>query len=157
MAIEIERKFLLKNNHWKQIGKGVEYCQGYLNSDKHRTVRVRTVGDKGYLTIKGLSRGSLRNEYEYEIPLDDALELLELCEQPLIRKKRYRIKVEGLTWEIDEFYGKNEGLCLAEVELETEDQQISLPDWIGDEVTNDPRYFNSNLMNNPYSSWKEGA
>ncbi len=153
MAIEIERKFLLKNNHRKQFDKGVEYCQGYLNSDKHRTVRVRTIGEKGYLTIKGLTRGALRSEYEYEIPIDDSLELLELCEQPLIRKKRYRIKAEGLIWEIDEFYDENEGLYLAEVELKTEDQQISLPDWIGEEVTDDPRYYNSNLISTPYSKW----
>ncbi len=155
MAIEIERKYLLKNNHWKRLGKGVEYCQGYLNSNKHRTVRVRTVGDKGYLTIKGLTIGASKNEYEYEIPINDARELLDLCEQPLIRKKRYRIKVDGLIWEIDEFHDENEGLCLAEVELETEDQQISVPDWIGEEVTDDPRYFNASLITAPYSSWNE--
>ncbi len=155
MAVEIERKFLLKNNHWKQFGKGTDYCQGYLSSDKHRTVRVRTIDNRGYLTIKGLSRGSVRNEYEYDIPIDDARELLDLCEQPLIRKKRYRITIGDVVWEIDEFFGENEGLYLAEVELKHENQQVSLPEWIGKEVTGDSRYFNSSLISNPYSNWKK--
>jgi len=153
MGKEIERKYLLKGDGWKGV-KGTHYCQGYLNSIKERTVRVRTIDDKGFLTVKGISVGATRLEYEYEIPEKDAKELLtELCEKPLIEKSRYKVEANGLIWEIDEFYGENEGLVVCEVELESEDQKIDLPSWVGEEVTSDPRYFNSNLINHPYKNW----
>jgi CYTH domain-containing protein len=152
MATEIERKFRVKEGTWRNE-KGTEYRQGYLNSAKERIVRVRTIDDKGYLTIKGLTVGASRMEFEYEIPHQDAEILLVICEKPLIEKIRYTVKKEGFVWEIDEFLGENRGLIVAEVELESEDQQFPRPDWVGEEVTGDPRYFNSNLITNPYSEW----
>lgn len=154
MGIEIERKFLVKSNEWK-TAKGVYYSQGYLNSDKLRTVRVRIAGDKAYLTIKGQSQGASRAEFEYAISLADAEQLLQLCEQPLIQKQRYRISYEGLVWEVDEFLGDNQGLVVAEVELTSENQSIPLPNWVGEEVTHDIRYFNSNLVKHPFKQWVE--
>ena len=154
MAQEIERKFLVNGNAWRELAKGTVYRQGYLSTVKERTVRVRVVGDKGYLTVKGLTVGAKRTEYEYEIPVADADAMLnELCEKPLIEKTRHNIPFDGLIWEVDEFAGDNEGLVVAEVELSDEDQEIGLPDWIGEEVTDDPRYFNSNLVAYPYKSW----
>ena len=121
---------------------------------KERTVRVRTIDDKGFLTIKGITIGATRREYEYEIPTADANEILdELCEKPIIEKIRFKIPHAGLTWEIDEFAGVNLGLIVAEVELESEDQNIDFPPWVGEEVSGDPRYFNSNLIANPYTNW----
>ena len=152
MAKEIERKFRVKEGTWRQA-KGTQYRQGYLNRAKERIVRVRTIGDKGYLTIKGLTVGASRMEFEYEIPLQDANELLNICEKPLIEKIRYTVEDGGMVWEIDEFAGDNQGLIVAEVELDSEDQQFPKPDWIGKEVTGDPRYFNSNLIKNPYTKW----
>jgi adenylate cyclase len=155
MGIEIEKKFLLTGTEWKQLATGTAYRQGYLNSAKERTVRVRTINDQGFLTIKGVSVGATRLEYEYEIPLEDANALLdELCEKPLIEKNRYKVNFSGFTWEIDEFFGENDGLIVAEIELESEDQTFDKPDWVGEEVTGDSRYFNSNLINNPYSKWE---
>ena len=155
MGIEIEKKFLLTGKEWKQLATGTAYRQGYLNSAKERTVRVRTINDQGFLTIKGVSVGATRLEYEYEIPLEDANELLdELCEKPLIEKNRYKVNFSGFTWEIDEFFGENDGLIVAEIELESEDQAFDKPDWVGEEVTGDSRYFNSNLINNPYLKWE---
>jgi adenylate cyclase len=154
MAKEIERKFLVKDNTWRGQDGGKHYRQGYLSTVKERTVRVRTTGDKGFITIKGISVGATRSEYEYEIPLADAIEMLDrLCERPLIEKTRYRILNEGLVWEIDEFEGGNRGLIVAEVELKDETQSITLPVWVGQEVTDDPRYFNANLVANPFSQW----
>jgi CYTH domain-containing protein len=152
MATEIEKKFLVKNGIWRNE-KGTKYRQGYLNSAKERIVRVRTLGDKGYLTVKGLTVGASRLEFEYEIPRRDADAMLELCEKPLIEKTRYKVTAEGFVWEIDEFYGENQGLIVAEVELESEDQAFTKPEWVGEEVTGDPRYFNSNLIRNPYTKW----
>ena len=153
MALEIERKFLLKEDTWRSE-QGTRYRQGYLNSVKERTVRVRTIGDKGYLTIKGASRGPVRTEYEYEIPVAEAEAMLDgLCEKPLIEKKRYKIEFKGLIWEVDEFFGENQGLIVAEVELEKEDQAFLKPEWVGEEVTGDPKYFNANLIHNPYQNW----
>lgn len=155
MGVEIERKFLLKGEAWRALGHPVHYRQGYLNRSKERTVRVRMAGEKGYLTIKGISKGMTRMEYEYEIPKEDAAAMLrDLVEKPLIEKNRFRIEYKGLTWEIDEFSGENMGLILAEVELKSEDQAIQLPDWIGKEVTQDSRYYNSNLTRHPYSKWE---
>lgn len=155
MGVEIERKFLLTGTAWKQLAPGTSYRQGYLNSTKERTVRVRTIDDKGFLTIKGISVGATRVEYEYEIPVADAQNLLDdLCEKPIIEKNRYKIAYGGFVWEVDEFFGENEGLVVAEIELESEDQAFEKPEWVGDEVTGDPRYFNSNLINNPFRQWK---
>jgi CYTH domain-containing protein len=154
MAKEIERKFLVRGNTWRGQDGGKRYRQGYLSTVKERTVRVRTTGDKGFITIKGESVGATRSEYEYEIPLADANEMLDrLCERPLIEKTRYRVSHEGLAWEIDEFEGDNRGLTIAEVELKDETQSVTLPSWIGQEVTGDPRYFNANLVANPFSQW----
>jgi adenylate cyclase len=156
MAKEIERKYLVGGEAWKALGSGVFYRQGYLNSHRERVVRVRTMDGKAALTVKGVAVGATRLEFEYEIPFADAEQMLELCEQPLIEKTRYRIDNAGLTWEIDEFHGANEGLVVAECELESEDQQIDKPDWVGEDVTGDPRYFNSNLVSNPFDSWQRG-
>jgi adenylate cyclase len=154
MANEIERKFLVRDNTWRSQDGGKRYRQGYLSIVKERTVRVRTTGDKGFITIKGMSVGATRSEYEYEIPLADANEMLErLCERPLIEKTRYRVSHEGLLWEIDEFEGDNRGLIIAEVEFKDQTQSVTLPGWIGQEVTGDPRYFNANLVANPFSQW----
>ena len=154
MGVEIEKKFLLKGRDWEKLAEGTSYRQGYLSSVKERTVRVRTIDDKGFLTIKGISVGATRLEFEYEIPFNEANELLdELCEKPLIEKKRYKVNVSGNTWEIDDFFGENEGLVVAEIELEHEEQQFEKPEWVGEEVTGDPRYFNSNLIKEPFTKW----
>ena len=154
MGKEIERKFLVKSDEWKSLAGSTHYRQGYLNSQKERVVRVPIINDKGFLTIKGVAVGATRLEFEYDIPLNDAIELLELCEQPIIEKTRAKVDFAGLVWEIDEFFGVNKGLTVAEVELESEDQEFEKPAWIGEEVTGDPRYFNSNLIANPFTEWK---
>jgi adenylate cyclase len=154
MGKEIERKFLIAGDAWRALAQGTLYRQGYLNSAMERTVRVRTVGNKAFLTIKGLTVGATRAEYEYEISFADCNAMLDtLAERPIIEKKRYKIPREGLTWEVDEFFGDNTGLVVAEVELASEDQVFEKPDWIGQEVTGDPRYFNSNLFKHPYTKW----
>ena len=154
MGVEIERKFLLAGDAWRTLGEPVLLRQGYLSSNPDRTVRVRIEGDQGTVTIKGRSVGATRGEWEYPIPLADAGELLErLCEQPIIEKFRRRIVIGVHTWEVDEFIGANQGLVVAEIELDSEDQQFEQPDWIGEEVTTDRRYYNSSLIRNPYSSW----
>ena len=154
MSLEIERKFLLRGEDWRALGAGVPYRQGYLSTVPGRSVRVRLVRDKGFLTIKGIAVGATRAEYEYEIPAGEAGEMLDnLCERPLIEKTRYRVEHHGLIWDIDEFDGDNAGLIVAEVELEKEDQAIVLPDWVGKEVTGDPRYYNASLIANPYTQW----
>jgi adenylate cyclase len=154
MGTEIERKFLIKDDSWRSLATGTKYRQGYLNSTKERVVRVRTIDDKGFLTIKGITTGATRVEYEYEIPDTEATAMLDdLCEKPLIEKNRYKIALGGFTWEVDEFFGENQGLIVAEVELETEDQSFEKPVWIGEEVTGDPKYFNSNLIQNPFLKW----
>ena len=153
MGKEIERKFLVVSGEWKQLGAGTLFRQGYLNSAKERVVRVRTMGEAAALTVKGITTGATRLEFEYDIPREDANQLLELCEQPIIEKTRYRIPTGELVWEIDEFHGVNDGLIVAECELESEDQKIDKPGWIGEEVTGDPRYFNSNLIARPFSTW----
>lgn len=155
MGIEVERKFLVKGEGWRRLGTGVAYRQGYLVSGGGRTVRVRTAGERGYLTIKGPSSGISRAEYEYEIPLADAEEMLAtLCEGPLIEKTRFRIPWQGLVWEVDEFAGENAGLVIAELELSEPDQAVDLPEWIGEEVSGDRRYYNSQLAKNPYRRWR---
>ncbi|MFN6568522.1 CYTH domain-containing protein [Dendronalium sp. ChiSLP03b] len=155
MAKEIERKFLVKGDGWRKLAEGSVYCQGYISTQKAATVRVRIVGDRGYLTIKGPSIKYSRAEFEYTIPIEDAQEMLNtLCDRPLIEKIRYKLEWGGLIWEIDEFDGVNKGLILAEVELTDEKQQIELPDWIDEEVSENPKYFNSNLVKHPFSQWQ---
>ncbi|MBU0677220.1 MAG: CYTH domain-containing protein [Verrucomicrobia bacterium] len=153
MGIEIERKFLVRGNP-PLSGEGARILQNYLVRSERKTVRVRTKGGKGYLAIKGPSSGAARLEFEYEIPYEDATSLLaHLCDTPPIEKTRYEIEYEGLTWEVDVFAGANTGLVLAEVELESESQKVSLPGWVGQEVTGDERYFNAYLVAHPYQKW----
>jgi adenylate cyclase len=154
MGTEIERKFLVVGDAWRSLAQGTHYRQGYLSSVKERTVRVRQAGDTGTLTIKGVPVGATRPEYEYEIPADEAHEMIDhLCETPIIEKNRYRIPHGDVTWEIDEFLGVNKGLVVAEVELDSEDQTFERPDWIGQEVTANPKYLNANLVARPFSTW----
>lgn len=154
MGIEIERKFLVRGEDWKSLGQGVLLRQGYLSSAPERVVRVRIEGDSAMLTIKGRSTGATRSEWEYPIPLVDAQAFLDsLCERPIIEKKRYRIPFADMTWEVDEFLGENAGLIVAEIELASEEQAFVKPDWIGEEVTHDTRYFNANLLRQPFSTW----
>lgn len=155
MAIEIERKFLVKGDSWRSLGTGTIYRQGYIATVNGATVRVRIAGETGYITIKGKTQGMSRQEFEYPIPIADAQMMLDtLCDRPLIEKIRYRINLRGLLWEVDEFLGENQGLILAEVELTNEEQTIELPDWIDREVTSDRKYYNSSLTNYPYQQWK---
>ena len=156
MGIEIERKFLVTGDAWK-LAPAVPYAQGYLNRDKQRTVRVRVVEGQAWLTIKGVSAGATRAEFEYAIPVADAEQLLALCDGPLVRKLRRVVVHEGSTWEIDEFQGDNAGLVVAEIELRSEDEAFAAPAWLGEEVTHDARYFNSSLATAPYSTWREPA
>ena len=154
MGREIERKFLVTG--WKRR-KGTRLTQGYLYAGKDKSVRVRLEDGRGTVTIKGPTRGSERAEYEYSIPAVDARELLHtLCEKPLIEKTRSRVRFQGLLWEVDEFYGDNKGLIVAEVELKRASQKVSLPPWVGKEVTRDARYLNANLFKKPYRSWSKG-
>jgi adenylate cyclase len=154
VASEIERKFLVIGDDWRGLAEGAPYRQGYLSTIKERVVRVRTINDKGYLTVKGITVDATRNEYEYEIPLSDAYEMLsQLCKKPIIEKNRYPIQRGNFTWEVDEFLGENEGLIVAEIELQSEDQSFPKPHWIGEEVTDDPKYFNANLVERPFSKW----
>ena len=156
MGKEIEKKFLIKNENFKKLTTGVLCIQGFLSTTKERVVRVRVMGEKAYLTIKGISKGATRTEFEYEIPVSDAqLMLDELCKKPIIKKYRYKIPIGELMWEVDVFLEKNEGLIVAEVELPYENKIIEFPDWIGKEVTGDQKYYNSNLIKNPYSTWKK--
>ncbi|MES2898137.1 MAG: CYTH domain-containing protein [Pseudomonadota bacterium] len=154
MGVEIERKFLLAGEAWRALGQPVLLRQGYLSSDPERVVRVRTEGEAGTMTIKGRSSGATRAEWEYPIPLADAMELLDrLCQKPLIEKYRRRIAIGNHTWEVDEFLGENQGLMFAEIELSSEEEAFDKPAWIGEEVTHDRRYFNSSLITFPYSQW----
>lgn len=156
MAMEIERKFLVKGDTWRSLGIGEIYRQGYIAIKKEATVRVRVVGDRGYLTIKGKTVGIARSEFEYPIPVEDAQIMLDtLCDRPLIEKIRYKIPLGNLVWEVDEFLGENEGLILAEVELLDEKETIELPDWIGAEISSDSRYYNANLVKYPYRQWEK--
>lgn len=155
MGKEIERKFLVTDSSWKRNVQAEKCRQGYICLGSGNTVRVRVINDKGYLTVKGGGSGITRNEFEYPIPVADAEEMLEiLCEKPLIEKNRFRIKHESMVWEVDEFFGENSGLVVAEIELQREDQMFSLPGWVGSEVTGDPRFYNVALVKNPYSGWK---
>lgn len=157
MAKEIERKFLVVGDEWRKGAVGTHYRQGYLNSVKERTVRIRTINDKAFLTVKGLTVGCTRLEFEYAIPYDDCVKMLdELAEKPIIEKTRYKIPAgNDLTWEIDEFHGVNEGLVVAEIEIPSEDTAFVKPEWIGEDVSSDPRYFNSNLVAHPFTTWNK--
>ena len=153
---EIEKKFLVKGDFKPLVVKETRITQGYLSSVPERTVRVRIKGGKGFLTIKGIGNasGASRYEWEREISVEDAKELLELCEPGVIDKTRFIVKADGdLVFEVDEFYGDNEGLTVAEIELPTEDTPFTKPEWLGEEVTGDVKYFNSMLMKNPYKNW----
>jgi CYTH domain-containing protein len=159
VALEIERKFLVRADAWHpDAATGTRYRQGYLCSAPDRVVRVRTAGGEGFLTVKGATEGITRLEYEYRIPVADADELLDrLCPRPLIEKTRYRVPWAGRVWEVDVFEGENEGLVLAEVELPSADAAVELPPWAGAEVSEDPRYYNANLARNPYARWRRPA
>ena len=153
MNIEIERKFLVAGEGWKKFaGEGIACKQGYLAADKRKTVRVRILGDRGFLTVKGATEGISRAEFEYVIDYADAAAMLDLCDS-VVEKTRYVFEQNGVTWELDVFEGANAGLVMAEVELESEDQAISLPDWAGAEVSRDPRYYNAYLAVHPYAAW----
>lgn len=153
MNIEIERKFLLKNDNWREGAVGVHYKQAYLNEKGDNTVRVRIEGDKAKLTIKGKSSNISRLEFEYDIPMEDAEALFTLAKTPIVEKFRYKIMYAGNCWEVDEFLGMNRGLVVAEIELESETQSFEKPDWIGMEVSGDKRYTNANLARKPYCEW----
>ncbi|WP_373004166.1 CYTH domain-containing protein [Sulfurimonas sp.] len=154
MALEIERKFLIDISRLEKLENGYDIKQGYIQTKDKTAVRVRVNGDEAFLTIKGANIGATRLEYEYPIPVVDAKEMLDkLCGKPIIDKTRYLLEHKGHTWEVDIFHKENDGLIVAEVELESEDEVVELPDWIVKEVTDDARYYNSNLLEHPYSQW----
>ena len=156
MAQEIEKKFLVAGEFKESAKKATRITQGYLSSVPERTVRVRVKGDKGYITVKGIGNdsGASRFEWEKEIPVEDVRDLLKICEPGVIDKTRYLVDCDGHTFEVDEFYGDNEGLVVAEVELSDEDEAFTRPSWLGEEVTGDKKYYNSMLVKNPYKNWK---
>lgn len=156
MGQEIERKYLVDHNKWQQIDKptGSLYRQGYLLIDTNKTIRIRQTPTKGFLTIKGRSIGATRPEYEYEIPFDEAKELLDNFSISELSKIRYKITFANKVWEVDEFLGDNTGLIVAEIELTSEDESFGIPAWIANEVTGDEKYYNSSLTINPYKNWK---
>ena len=156
MGNEIERKFLVSDDTWRAGCPGCPHIQGYLSRDPERVVRVRLAGDRAYITIKGVSHGTTRPEFEYPIPTSDAEALMTLCVRPLIEKVRYVVEYHGKRWEVDEFHGDNEGLILAEIELAREDEPFDLPSWIGQEVSQDARYYNANLVQHPFTKWDNG-
>lgn len=153
MGTEIERKFLVRDDSWeKTAGEGQQCRQGYLCSGDRKTVRVRIIGNEAFLTIKGPTHGISRAEFEYEIPVADAEAMLQMCDN-LVEKTRYFIQHAGMQWELDVFYGENEGLVMAEIELDSEDQDVDLPSWAGVEVSGDPRYYNAYLARHPFNGW----
>ncbi len=152
---EIERKFLVRSDDWKGISQGILFRQGYLSTEPGRTVRVRLEGEEGKLTIKAQKQNGAGDEFEYDIPGNEAAYLIDhLCLKPSIEKMRYKISYKGNTWEVDEFFNENLGLILAEIELESIDQEFEKPEWIGEDVTEDSRYKNANLVKNPFSRWE---
>jgi CYTH domain-containing protein len=156
MGLEIERKFLVKWQEWQNIEKppGVFYKQGYIVNEKDKNIRIRIAGNKAFLTIKGKTSGFSKPEFEYEIPVSEAEQLLSLFTENSIEKIRYKISFDGKIWEVDVFTGENEGLVVAEIELQSETEIFLLPEWAGDEVTEDTRYYNANLINYPYKKWE---
>jgi adenylate cyclase len=155
MAQEIERKFLVKIKEWELLKKPTPFTikQGYISTDPNKTIRVRQSNAKGFLTIKGKGNGISRPEFEYEISLPDTEELLAHFAESILEKHRYEIFFEGKKWEVDVFLGANSGLIVAEIELNNENEQFTIPHWIAEEVTFDQKYYNSNLINHPYSNW----
>ncbi len=154
MGIEIERKFLVAGDGWRlQATQQTRFSQGYLSRDPARTVRVRLAGERAFLTIKGATTGATRAEFEYAIPAAEAQQLLALADGPVVEKVRHLCEIDGMTWEVDEFLGANAGLVVAEIELQSEGQSFTRPDWLGDEVTGDARYVNANLAVQPYRDW----
>ena len=155
MAIEIEHKFLLTDESWREkVKKAIIFKQGYLSSMPTTSIRVRICDEQAWLNIKSATIGNKRMEFEYEIPLTDANQIIELlCKKPIIEKTRHYVENENNTWEIDEFHGENQGLIVAEIELNSETQPFTIPEWIGQEVTHDVRYYNNYLAVKPYNSW----
>ena len=153
---EIERKFLVEKARWRPQGHGFSVRQGYLPQAGELLVRIRTQDGRAFLTLKGRTTGITRAEFEYEIPAGDATELLPFCRRPLIEKIRYHEEVAGHLWEIDCFSGENDGLIVAEIELQSETEAFTRPDWLGAEVSGDPRYYNANLTDHPYRAWGKG-
>lgn len=155
MPVEIERKFLVIGDAWRDGASGKTFRQGYLPAAPGCSVRVRIAEDAAWLALKGDTHGMSRPEYEYRIPVVEATEIMDiLCRQPVIEKTRYLVGYHGMTWEIDVFAGANDGLVVAEIELEHESQAFDRPEWVGAEVTGDPRYYNASLAVEPYSAWK---
>lgn len=151
---EIERKFLVTSDKWKGNVQGVLYRQAYLSIEPERTVRVRLEGEAGKLTIKGIKENGAGDEFEYDIPGDEAVYLIDhICLKPVIEKMRYKINLHGNIWEVDEFFGENLGLVLAEIELNSVDQKFDRPDWIGEDVTEEPKYKNASLVKYPFNRW----
>ncbi|MDR3695878.1 CYTH domain-containing protein [Mucilaginibacter sp.] len=157
MGLEIERKFLVDHEKWEEINKpdGIHYRQGYLVDEPGKTIRVRVAGKKGFITIKGSTRGITRKEFEYEIPVDEAVQLIDGFAGSEVEKIRYGITFEGNLWEVDEFLGDNKDLIMAEIELKQEDEAFEKPGWITREVSDDKRYYNSYLAKNPYRQWRK--
>jgi adenylate cyclase len=155
MGLEIERKFLVNHQEWAKTEKpkGEFYRQGYILTDPKKTIRVRETDSKSFLTIKGISVGASRPEFEYEIPKEDAQQMLDMFAVSDLTKIRYKIDCDNKIWEIDEFLGKNEGLIVAEIELSSEDETFTIPDWIAEEVTGECKYYNSNLSTHPFKHW----
>ncbi len=153
MPAEIERKFLVVDESWRDGAVGIGISQGYLSQDPDRTVRVRLAGDNAWITIKGRTHGITRAEFEYAIPPQDARELLELCLPSVIEKTRHEIRHGAHIWEVDVFHGENAGLIIAEVELSDRNESPEMPSWLGMEVSDDPRYFNSHLSRQPFAKW----
>lgn len=156
MGKEIERKFLVIKEKWNSFPKpkGIIFRQGYLLLDPQKTIRVRVTEQEGFITIKGKTEGSTRSEFEYSIPREEAIELLDQFSVGELSKTRYKISIHGKLWEIDEFDGENKGLLMAEIELENEEESFEIPDFIGEEVTHEPRYYNANLVQHPFNNWQ---
>ena len=154
MAKEIERKFLIDAEKWAKQGNPVEMCQGYLAINGDKIIRVRIAGNNAFITIKGNLQGISRDEFEYEIPVDDARQLMNLCEGNPVEKTRYNYLFAGKMWEIDLFHGANNGLIVAEIELNSEDEPFEKPSWIGEEVSTESKYYNFNLSQNPFTNWQ---
>ena len=155
MAFEIERKFLVDTTKWAPTDEGTKLIQAYLGIDPSPTVRIRIAGDKAFLTIKGHPENISRPEFEYEVPVEDAMEMMKLTISEPVEKTRYKTWVEGFMWEVDIFSGKNQGLVMAEIELESEDQEFSRPGWLLQEVSDDRRFYNSYLSGHPFQEWKD--
>jgi CYTH domain-containing protein len=155
MGLEIEHKYLVRKDLWYAIQKpeGVSIRQGYLYTDSNKTIRIRIAGEDAFITIKGPSNNATRVEFEYPIPIIDAEELMRLCTLPLIDKIRYHVEFAGKRWDVDEFFGENEGLIMAEIELIFAEEKYEMPAWVGNDVTQDPRYYNSYLAAHSFSTW----